>query len=34
MTPEQRATDQAVRLAISAELGHGREEITVVYLGR
>ena len=34
LTPEQRATDRAVRLAISAEMGHAREEITAVYLGR
>ena len=33
MTPEQRETDRAVRLQISAELGHAREQITAVYLG-
>lgn len=34
LTPEQRAIDLQVRLQVSAELGHGREEITAVYLGR
>ena len=34
LTPEQKATDQEVRLIISAELGHAREQITTVYLGR
>ena len=34
LTPEQKARDRAARLAISEELGHGREEITAVYLGR
>jgi integrase len=34
LTPAQRATDRAVRLAVSAEMGHAREEITAVYLGR
>jgi hypothetical protein len=34
LTPEQKALDQEARMAISAELGHGREEITAVYLGR
>lgn len=34
LTPAQRATDRRVRLQISAELGHGREAITTVYLGR
>ena len=34
LTPDQRATDRAVRLAVSAEMGHAREEITAVYLGR
>lgn len=34
LTAEQRATDLQVRLQISAELGHGREEVTAVYLGR
>jgi hypothetical protein len=34
LTPEQRAIDQEVRLTISHELGHGRESITAVYLGK
>jgi integrase len=34
LTPEQKAQDEAVRLAISEELGHGREEVSAVYLGR
>ena len=34
LTPEQKATDLAARLAISRELGHEREQITAVYLGR
>lgn len=34
LTPAQKVQDGAARLAISAELGHGREEITAVYLGR
>jgi len=34
LTPEQKALDQVARLAISAELGHEREQITAVYLGR
>lgn len=34
LTPEQRAIDLQVRLLVSAELGHGREEVTAVYLGR
>lgn len=34
LTPEQKAIDQAARLTISAELGHEREQITAVYLGR
>ena len=34
LTPEQREIDLRVRLQISAELGHGREEVTAVYLGR
>lgn len=34
LTSEQKAQDLAARLAVSAELGHGREEITAVYLGR
>lgn len=34
LTPEQKVLDRAVRLLISQELGHGREEIAAVYLGR
>jgi integrase len=34
LTPEQKARDEAARLTISAELGHGREEVSAVYLGR
>jgi hypothetical protein len=31
---DQRAIDRKIRLQISNELGHGREQITTVYLGR
>jgi site-specific recombinase XerC len=34
LTPEQRSLDRIARLKISAELGHNREAITAVYLGR
>ncbi|MFM1855164.1 MAG: hypothetical protein RLZ83_473, partial [Pseudomonadota bacterium] len=34
LTPEQRDTDRAARLTVSAELGHEREQVTTVYLGR
>ena len=34
LTPEQRETDRKARLLISQELGHEREQITAVYLGR
>jgi hypothetical protein len=34
LSPEQRSIDQRARLEISAELGHGRAQITAVYLGR
>jgi hypothetical protein len=34
LTPAQRALDQQARATISRELGHGREAITAVYLGR
>ena len=34
LTPEQRKTDYDARMTVSSELGHGREEITAVYLGR
>jgi Integrase/Phage integrase, N-terminal len=34
LTPEQKAHDREARLMISRELGHEREQITAVYLGR
>jgi integrase len=34
LAPEEKAQDEAARLTISAELGHGREEVSAVYLGR
>jgi site-specific recombinase XerC len=34
LTPEQRSIDQRVRLEISLELGHGRTQVTAIYLGR
>ncbi|RDH41804.1 phage integrase N-terminal domain-containing protein [Zooshikella ganghwensis] len=34
LTPQQKAQDHAARLKISHELGHEREEVTAVYLGR
>jgi hypothetical protein len=34
LTPEQKAHDREARLIISRELGHEREQITAVYLGR
>jgi integrase len=34
LTPEQKAVDRQARLTISRELGHEREQITAVYLGR
>ena len=34
LSPEQRAVDLNARLTISRELGHNRERITAVYLGR
>ena len=34
LTPEQLAIDREARMVVSAELGHAREEITAVYLGR
>jgi hypothetical protein len=34
MSDKQRAIDQRARLTISVELGHEREQITSVYLGR
>lgn len=33
-TPEKKALDNVARLKISRELGHNREQITAVYLGR
>lgn len=34
LTPSQKEIDRKARLAISKELGHEREQITAVYLGR
>jgi integrase len=34
LTPSQKVRDREVRLLISKELGHEREQITAVYLGR
>ena len=34
LTLEQREVDREARLTISQELGHGREQVTVAYLGR
>lgn len=34
LTPEQRERDRIARLCISAELGHAREQVTAIYLGR
>ena len=34
LSPDQKAVDREVRLAISRELGHEREQITAVDLGR
>ena len=34
LTPEERSIDQRARLEVSLELGHGRAQITSVYLGR
>ncbi len=34
LTEAQRQTDQQARLIVSAEIGHQREQITAVYLGR
>ena len=34
LTPAQKALDREARLTISRELGHEREQITAVYLGR
>ena len=34
LTPGQREADLAARLIISQEMGHNREDVTAVYLGR
>lgn len=34
LTPEEKITDREVRLQISEEMGHGREQVTAVYIGR
>jgi integrase len=34
LTISQKACDKVARLAISAEMGHGREQITAIYCGR
>lgn len=34
LTPLQREMDRDARMRVSAELGHGREQVTAVYLGR
>ena len=34
LTAKQKAIDREARGAISREMGHGREQITAVYLGR
>jgi len=34
LTPQQREMDKTARLMISQEMGHGREEVTAIYLGR
>ena len=34
LAPEQKAQDKEARLTISRELGHDREDVTVIYLGR
>lgn len=34
LTPEMKEVDRAARLVISEELGHSREAITAIYLGR
>ncbi len=34
LTAAQKAVDREVRLTISTELGHEREQVTAVYLGR
>lgn len=34
LTREERTMDRAARLQISAEMGHGREQVTAIYIGR
>jgi site-specific recombinase XerC len=34
LSPGQREIDRRARVIVSAELGHGREQVTAVYLGR
>jgi integrase len=34
LSPEQKVVDRAARLEISRELGHEREQVTAIYLGR
>lgn len=34
LSPEQKAADREARLRISRELGHEREQVTAIYLGR
>jgi len=34
LTPDEKRADTEARMIISSELGHGREQITAVYLGR
>lgn len=34
LSPEQKAIDREARLTISRELGHEREQVTAIYLGR
>lgn len=34
LTPDQKAIDREARLTVSRELGHEREQVTAIYLGR
>jgi len=34
LTPEQKELDRAARMTLTAELGHGRAQVTATYLGR
>ena len=34
LTPEQKLIDHEARMTITHELGHGREQVTVIYIGR